>query len=411
MFVSIIHSLYDSVVDRIRILYLRIMGIIVVKDKKMISFIPHGGMFDNGYDLFNYKSDNALCLLHYMIKTYGNKYKYRLACDKRQYDNLHKRIKLEFSDIDIDCFPYFQGKLSHVVRHNDLLRSKIIFMSEGYPLYFKTKSVKVYFLNYFVPFKNDYGKRSLFLQKFETLFDGSFSTSRINSYIVSTDYDMSFSKFQIMGFPRNDELLQSYSCRKLDDDIKKACNYTVKTVILYTPTHRDYERNSDKKRSLLGFKVDERRLSEFLKNNQCLLICKLHSAQNVSVIDGKLPDGILLYQSNCYYGLCELMQRADCLITDYTSAYFDFILLDRPVLFNFYDYKLYEETRGFTYDPLEPLLAGDIFCDEESFFEKLHNTINSADIYAEKRGFVRKMMHKYTDTNSSERICHFVLRS
>lgn len=47
------------------------------------------------------------------------------------------------------------------------------------------------------------------------------------------------------------------------------------------------------------------------------------------------------------------MAVSDVLITDYTSAYFDFLLLDKPVVFNFYDFEEYSETRGFSFTPIK----------------------------------------------------------
>ena len=66
--------------------YLKLRGNLAQKETDTLAFIPHGGMYANGYDLFNYKSDNCLSFLHYLIVRFGSKYKYRLACDIRQYD-------------------------------------------------------------------------------------------------------------------------------------------------------------------------------------------------------------------------------------------------------------------------------------------------------------------------------------
>lgn len=403
-----LYSILKTIGIRFRILWLKIQGVVISKDNNMISFIPHGGMFDNGYDVFNYKSDNALALLHYMIIEHGISYKYRLACDKRQYDVLQNRLKTEFPNIDIDCFPLFQGEGSDFVIHKDLIKSKFIFMAESRPLYFKNSYHKVFFLNYFIPFKNDYGMREMYRQKYNDLFDGSFTTSLINSYILSTDYNIPLSKFETLGFSRNDELLKPYSCEVLDTDIKNCVDYEVKKVILYTPTHRDYEKKSKVKRGVMGFDIDITKLEDFLRKNNCVLVCKLHSAQNKEVFDGSIPQGIFIYKPNSSYGLCELMQKSDFLITDYTSAYFDYLLLDKPVLFNYYDLDLYKKTRGFSYDPLESILAGDIFSDEDSFYKTVKCVIDGGDSFSSKRLFVRNLVHKYIDSNSSRRICRFV---
>lgn len=141
-----------------------------------------------------------------------------------------------------------------------------------------------------------------------------------------------------------------------------------------------------------------------------VIVCKLHSAQMRNIISSDVPYGIILYDKEWNLGLCELMQASDALITDYTSAYFDYLLLDRPVLFNFYDFDKYKEYRGFSYDPLDPILAGDVYNNEKSFFEGLDRIVRQEDNWSENRHFVRNLVHKYQDIGSSSRIFDLVLK-
>ena len=43
----------------------------------------------------------------------------------------------------------------------------------------------------------------------------------------------------------------------------------------------------------------------------------------------------------------ETLNAADLLITDYSSVYFDYLLLDRPLIFVPVDLEEYIETRGY----------------------------------------------------------------
>ena len=410
--------LFSSFVSNIR-LYIawlfqkNIKGLVPVNAQYFV-FIPHGGMYTNGYDFFNYSSDNALSLLNFMVRTYGNKYIYRLACDIRQYDSLHEKLVQYSSDngVDLDCFPFFNySGLLNFKKYSSLLKARMIFMSEMYPLYTKKNSQKVVFLNYFIPFKEDYGYRKYALQKMNDVIDYSFTTSLLSSYIISTVYRIDLSKCFALGFSRNDSLLSCEQNVDLERTINDAVDYQVKHVLLYTPTHREYERESHVHRSFLGIDINYQLLEDILRANNAVIICKLHAAQNADVIDKKLPKGVIVHSSTSNYGLCELLSRADCLITDYTSTYFDYLLLDRPVLFNFYDYDLYKQKRGFSYDPLEPFLAGDVFRDEKSFLVALKSFFEGKDIYSNQRQIIRDIHHKYRDTNTSERICNFLLEN
>lgn len=53
---------------------------------------------------------------------------------------------------------------------------------------------------------------------------------------------------------------------------------------------------------------------------------------------------------------CELMAQADCLITDYSSMYFDYMVLDRPIIFFAFDKDEYLKEREFyfNYDKYTP---------------------------------------------------------
>lgn len=382
---------------------------VIKTDSRVLVFVPRGGgMIVDGYDYFNYTSDNALALMHYMVDHYGDTFVYRLACDVDQYDRLHVLLK-GIKSADIDCFPYFRNKkVFSLQKYCSIFKAKYILLSETIPLYSKKKSQKVFFLNYFVPFKDDYGHEGYPLVNLDKVIDFSITTSKLSNYIISTTYNISFTKCHILGFSRNDCLLDGNNNQDLEQFIKNSVDYEVRKVLLYTPTHRDYERGSTIERKLLGFDIDNDRLGTILKDNGAIIICKIHTTQNKDILDMKLPKGVIVYTTNDNYGLCELMKRADCLITDYTSTYFDYLLLDRPVMFNFYDYEIYNKTRGFSYDPLEPFLAGEIFYDEASFFDKISAFLSGIDNYATQRHIIRNIHHKFKDSNSSERICNFI---
>ena len=267
-------------------------------------------------------------------------------------------------------------------------------------------------LGYFIPFKNDYNlsyvKHSNVNLKKQCNY--YITTSLLSSQIISHTYDIPLYKFKILGFSRNDNLLQMSQNILLETYIKSLVSYKINKIVLYTPTHRDYERIEEQNtiRSLLGFEVNKQKFESFLKDNGILIICKLHSAQNSATIKKCMPKGVVSFDTNNSYGLCELMQYSDALITDYTSAYFDYLLLDRPVIFNFYDFEKYRDFRGFSYEPIDSILAGDIIKNEEELLNALRNIIDGIDTYKDKRNYVLHLHHKYIDSNSSERIYNLV---
>ena len=387
----------------------RFINAITPKDNTLLTFIPHGGCEIDGYNFINYKSDSALSLFHYIIEKHGDKFKYQVAAGYSEQLKLQELVSQTYPNIDVKIIlhPAYTKNIWNTCK--ELSKSKYIFTSEAIPFDYINKSQNVFYLGYYASnFKNDFNAHYLKFNKwykraYTNFFSSSFGFSQINALV----YNVPLSKFIITGLVRNDNLLLPYQCPQLDDWIKSNVEYEVKKVFLYTPTHRDYERTELTKRSLLGFDFHSKTIENFLSDNNAVIIIKIHSHQNADVLKRDIPKGILLHHASTDYGLNELLQRADCLITDYTSTYFDYLLLDRPVLFNFYDFDIYQKTRGFAYDPLDAILAGEKFSDQDSMLTKMSQVMKE-DKYKEKREFVRDLLFKYKDPKAAERVYNFV---
>ena len=79
----------------------------------------------------------------------------------------------------------------------------------------------------------------------------------------------------------------------------------------------------------------------------------------------------------------ELYLISDILITDYSSVFFDYANLERPMLFYMYDYDTYKnEMRDFYFDVED--LPGPIIKEEEQLLEELKQIENIKKTYKEK---------------------------
>ena len=208
---------------------------------------------------------------------------------------------------------------------------------------------------------------------------------------------------------RNDNVLNGDKCDWLRNEILKKVRYKVNKIILYTPTHRDYESAlKSGNRSVLGFDYNADDIQQFLNVNGIVFICKLHPKQNALIVEKDLPEGLLLHKPDERYGLTELMQVSDALVTDYTSAYFDYLLLDKPVIFNFYDLELYKKERGVPFEPMSAIAAGEIVENVEEMKKALLDLDNNAINNKQKRAFVRDLFFTMQDTKSCERVYKFI---
>lgn len=390
------------------------VNVCIPKQKNCILLMPHYGIYlGNKSSLKNYKSDNVLTFANYFLhNTSPAEYVIYLASGADDKIRTEKYNCEElFPGHKIVPFNYYeQEKYSgwNKIKNKFYIfylfcKSKYFFIASPNCFKYKVKKQKVICLSYYVPFKNDFfepKKGDIVTLDYHYLAKGidyHASTSALVSQINAVATGLKITCFKNIGFCRNDNFFKTIDVQKIRESFINKIDYPVSKIVLYTPTHRDYEKSSfDITRSILGFEIDEERFEDYLIANNMIIICKLHPKQNKSIVNKKLPKGVINFMGSEDYGLTELMQISDMLITDYTSAYFDFLLLNRPVLFNFYDYDLYKKVRGFSYDPLTPFLAGEVFVDETSFYEKMDLVLKN-DTFSDQRKYIVSILYKWVD--------------
>lgn len=121
-----------------------------------------------------------------------------------------------------------------------------------------------------------------------------------------------------------------------------------KTVVLYAPTFRDNQLDSQK------IALDLQLMFERLGNEYVLLL-RLHPAiKNNINLEEVFPGFVFDYSS--YIDINELLIITDLLISDYSSVPYEFAFLERPMIFYAYDLEEYQRDRGLweTYERMVP---------------------------------------------------------
>lgn len=92
------------------------------------------------------------------------------------------------------------------------------------------------------------------------------------------------------------------------------------------------------------------------------------------------------------------------LITDYSSCFYDFLLLGKPVLFFTYDRAVYSATRG-VHRPIDKVAPGRVCDNFEQLMDALENedygTVEAADFLRDKCA--------YSDTLASDKVIDYVI--
>lgn len=149
---------------------------------------------------------------------------------------------------------------------------------------------------------------------------------------------------QITGLPRNDELCQV--SKEQRSRIRKSLGLTqADRVILYAPTFREYEKNSARE-CIFAPPVSWERWQEVLGEDTVILVRAHYEALQAMNLEGEER----VRDVSGYPSLNELMIASDLLISDYSSVFFDYSILEKPMICFAYDYDQYQKERGMYFD-------------------------------------------------------------
>ena len=109
-------------------------------------------------------------------------------------------------------------------------------------------------------------------------------------------------------------------------------------------------------------------------------------------------------------GIYNLFDISDAMIADYSSISFDYLLKNKPIFYNIFDIEEYRKYRGFSYEPIEDLMAGEKIKSKDEFLDCLEKFGNNyKDIYQEKRKKVNLLVNGEEKLeNINEKIYEFM---
>ena len=231
----------------------------------------------------------------------------------------------------------------------------------------------------------------------------------VSSEMIRKDYANAFkidiSRVHATGIPRTDVFFDPDYIRGIRE--KYDTKYPAlkgKKILLFCPTYRG-RRISRAKYDSSQF--DPERIYNVI-GNEFIIAFKWHPAQ-LEVMKKK---GKYLYTEDQYADytidlseerdINDLLMISEFIITDYSSIIFEYELLNKPIVYYWYDLDYYKESeRGFFYD-LEEYLYGPVAHSFEELLEICHN-INDCTYDNDRQRFRLKFMDA-CDGRSSERV-------
>ena len=217
--------------------------------------------------------------------------------------------------------------------------------------------------------------------------------------LMARSFAVSEDKIKVWGQPRNDGLFQKNDCREILGQLFPDLPEYTKTV-LYAPTFRDYGQVQ-----LFPFKdFDQKQLEACLEEKNMLLFIRTHVAEQGSAAPylGKRIRFLGNEQAEDVTGILNIF---DCLITDYSSIYIDYLLTDKPMIFLPYDRQQYLDGRGmnFDYDDVTPGPK------PETFNDFLNALSPKEDFWKSERTRVNRLFNEIQHPCAAD-ICNKVLK-
>ncbi len=226
------------------------------------------------------------------------------------------------------------------------------------------------------------------------------STSAVITQIYQSAFRVKKSNILELGQPRNDYFYdKSNPVSPLIQELKS------KNIILYMPTHR----NEGKKQINLDNLMDLNRLNKWCEETNSIFVIKKHFYHSKEKTLQKEYSSIIDV-TNEKVDAQELLKYSKILITDYSSCYIDYLLLDRPIIFFNYDYDDYLRMDRSLYFPYEKVTPGEKCQNFDELLVTLQNLYVGKDDYREERENIKTFFYSSeTQKSVSEKIINHVL--
>lgn len=204
------------------------------------------------------------------------------------------------------------------------------------------------------------------------------------------------------GYPRIDLTLSENPSAIIEE--LKDCGIVINSklpITLYMPTWR----GDNVKSPIMNLKQTIKEVNYLREQhkNQYNILLKVHpyvyeeAAKYSELRSFLIPD---------YIDPNRVLSCVDILVTDFSSAFFDYLVTDRPIIFYSWDADLYEDERGmyFSMEELPGPLTKTVF----QLSEKISTVNNWRSLYKKNYENLKNKIVHYDDGNATERIVKYI---
>ncbi|MGL6228153.1 MAG: CDP-glycerol glycerophosphotransferase family protein [Culicoidibacterales bacterium] len=233
--------------------------------------------------------------------------------------------------------------------------------------------------------------------------DLTIATSPLFKEIVAQCFELELSKVIEIGSPRMDFLLMCTDQLRIDFGIKEKDN-----IYLWMPTYRKSGEGKAHEDGIINQTIGNLTPENFAQLNKVLvdkneyMFIKLHPMDYLNASEEiKLFDfsNIKIFTSDSFlnhgYEINHLLAMSDVLITDYSSVYFDYAILNRPIILYTDDDSTYRENRGFTSETIYQVMNHSLrVVSANDFIEAIKKSIEKLPILSPEQN---RIINQYAE--------------
>lgn len=367
----------------LKILHIKygVLHMLISKDKETLLFFCTGKTF----------TDNLRVFYDFVVEAKKEK-AVVLVKDQSLYKSLQGELPNVYSANSISGMFQFLKHQKIIIDNGD---ARLFF----FPYYLHPKFQSIINLWHGIPLKKlgkaiDKRRKESFNIQFQSY---SYFTvcSEFEKKLIDTCY--SVREILVTGTPRNDKLI------KKDSSLLDNFPYLGKKTILYAPTWRE----QGKEPLFFPFAdKDLEKLNQFLEEQDSYLLLRGHQEEMKLLTQENqqsIFSRILPSHQNVFPEVQRLLPHVDVLITDYSSIYLDYLLLDKPMIFIPYDIKEYSQNRGFFFN-YEKHSPGVKVNSQQAFEDALKTSLEKPEQDSLQRAEICDIFHQFKNGGSCQRI-------
>ena len=209
------------------------------------------------------------------------------------------------------------------------------------------------------------------------------SSSDLFTPIMKAAFNANDEQILLVGNIRNDELFEENKDKN----------------IIWMPTYRNSKNYHDSQDAII-FSLDDlefNRMNNLLAGYEYHLYIKIASVRRISFKFKNNYSNIHMLSediiSQNYGTLYKFLGTTSALITDYSSVFLDYYLLNRPVAFTINDYEEYKEKRGFVFEDVKSLMVGPTISNFDELLKFLLSVMKSEDEFYIERNKVNSVVN------------------